>query len=288
MLWRGCYSYCRSETIFSGEKILFEPTDIFMAMLPYYLFVMGAIFGSFANVIILRLPKGESIAKPSSRCMSCQTPIKWYDNIPIFSWFILRGQCRKCGAKFSFRYPAVELTMAIFFVLTYHFVGWNWFLLEALILVFGLVTVSVIDIDHYILPDVFTLSGIVIGLAGALLNPERSFLESLLGVLLGGGFLWSIAYFYLLLRKEEGMGGGDIKLLAWIGAVLGWKAIPFVIISSSLLGTVGGALVALRQKKGMKTVIPFGPYLALGAVIFLFGGSQIAFWYLSLFIPGLE
>lgn len=267
---------------------MFEPTDIFMAMLPYYLFVMGAIFGSFANVIILRLPKGESIAKPSSRCMSCQTPIKWYDNIPIFSWFILRGQCRKCGAKFSFRYPAVELTMAIFFVLTYHFVGWNWFLLEALILVFGLVTVSVIDIDHYILPDVFTLSGIVIGLAGALLNPERSFLESLLGVLLGGGFLWSIAYFYLLLRKEEGMGGGDIKLLAWIGAVLGWKAIPFVIISSSLLGTVGGALLALRQKKGMKTVIPFGPYLALGAVIFLFGGSQIAFWYLSLFIPGLE
>lgn len=265
-----------------------DPTDVLLALMPFYLFMLGAIFGSFANVIILRLPKGESVAKPRSRCMSCQTQLKWYDNIPIFSWFILRGKCRSCGASFSIRYPMVELLMAIFFALTYHFVGWNWFLLEALILVFGLVTVSMIDIDHYILPDVFTLSGIVIGLVGGLLNPERSFVDSLLGVFLGGGFLWAIAYFYLLFRKEEGMGGGDIKLLAWIGAVLGWKAIPFVIISSSLVGTVGGALTAIRQKKGMKTVIPFGPYLALGAVIYLFGGSQIALWYLSLFIPGLE
>ena len=178
--------------------------------------------------------------------------------------------------------------MALLFVTTYHFVGWNWFLLEALWLVFGLLTVSMIDMDHYILPDVFTLSGIVIGLAGAWLNPERSFLEAFLGVLLGGGFLWAIAYFYFFFRKEEGMGGGDIKLLAWIGAVLGWKAIPFVIIVSSLVGTLGGALIALRQKKGMKTVIPFGPYLALGAVIYLFGGEHIAHWYLTLFIPGLE
>lgn len=126
------------------------------------------------------------------------------------------------------------------FVLAYHFVGYNWYLLEVLILFFGLVTVSFIDLDHFILPDVFTLSGVVIGLIGAALSPEREFLDALFGVLLGGGFLWTIAYLYLLLRKQEGMGGGDIKLLAWIGAVLGWKSIAFVIITrASLVALLG-------------------------------------------------
>jgi leader peptidase (prepilin peptidase)/N-methyltransferase len=157
-----------------------------------------------------------------------------------------------------------------------------------LIFLFALIIACFIDIDHFLLPDVFTLSGIVIGLIGALLNPERSFVDALLGVLLGGGFLWAIAYFYYVIRKEEGMGGGDIKLLAWIGAVLGWKAIPFVIIASSVVGTVGGAFAAYRDRKGMKTVIPFGPYLALGAVVYLFGGDGIAHWYLGLFIPELQ
>lgn len=262
--------------------------ETMMTLMPYYMFVLGAILGSFANVIILRLPKGESIARPRSRCPHCQTPIKWYDNVPILAWFYLRGKCRKCHSRVSWRYPFVEALMAVAFLTTYHFVGWNWFLLEALYLVFALITVSMIDIDHFILPDVFTLSGIVIGLLGAMLNPERSFVDALLGVFLGGGFLWAIAYFYYVIRKEEGMGGGDIKLLAWIGAVLGWKAIPFVIISSSLIGSLGGGLAALRQRKGLKTVIPFGPYLALGALIFLFGGEGIAHWYLSLFMPGLE
>jgi leader peptidase (prepilin peptidase)/N-methyltransferase len=164
----------------------------------------------------------------------------------------------------------------------------NWQLLEILILFFGLVTVSFIDLDHYILPDVFTLPGIGIGMFGSLLIPERSFFDSLLGVLMGGGILWAIAYLYLLLRKQEGMGGGDIKLLAWIGAVLGWKAIPFVIISSSLIGSVIGILFALKNKKGLQTVIPFGPYLALGAVLHVFGGQAIGLWYLELFFPFLN
>ncbi len=266
----------------------FFQDEIWTQIFPFYLFILGAIFGSFANVIILRLPNGESIVRPRSRCPSCQKPIAWYDNIPILAWFILRGKCRACGASISWRYPLVELVMAIAFLVTYHFVGMNWYLIEALYLVFGLITVSVIDIDHYILPDVFTLSGIVIGLMGALINPERSFLDGFLGVLLGGGFLWAIAYFYFVFRKEEGMGGGDIKLLAWVGAVLGWKAIPFIIIISSLVGTVAGLLTAIKQKKGLKTVIPFGPYLVFGAVLYLWGGEGIAHWYVSLFIPGLE
>lgn len=254
----------------------------------FFMFVFGAIFGSFSNVVILRLPKGESVVSPPSRCGSCGKLVKWFDNIPIFSWFILRGKCRHCGTKFSLRYPLVEFLMGLSFVAAFYFIGWNWYLLEVLIFLFGLITVSFIDIDHFILPDVFTLSGIVIGLVGAAVNPTRSFWDALTGVLIGGGFLWAVAYFYFVFRKEEGMGGGDIKLLAWMGAVLGWKAIPFIILSASIIGTAGGAITALKSSKGMKTVIPFGPYLALGAVIYLFGGEEIAHWYLNFFIPGLD
>ncbi|WII73425.1 prepilin peptidase [Bdellovibrio sp. 22V] len=251
-------------------------------------FALGAIFGSFGNVIIYRLPREESVVKPRSYCYSCKTPIKWYDNIPIFSWFILRGKCRNCGAKFSFRYPLVEILTGVLFALSYHYAGISWTLLEYLLFVFGLVVCTFIDLDHMILPDEFTLSGIVIGLIGAALNPQREFLDSLFGVLMGGGFLWGMAYVYYLLTKNEGMGGGDIKLLAWIGAVLGWKAIPFVIMSSAVIGSVVGLIAARKQKEGLKTMIPFGPYLALGAVLYLFGGETIALWYLDLFLPGLS
>lgn len=256
----------------------------------YYVcfFVFGAIFGSFANVVIYRLPREESIVLPASHCYSCKKPVKWYDNIPIFSWFILRGKCRSCGARFSFRYPMVELIMAVLFALAYHYAGISWTTLEYLIFIFGLVVCTFIDIDHMILPDEFTLSGIVIGLVGAALNPQRDFLDAFFGVLMGGGFLWAMAYVYYLFTKQEGMGGGDIKLLAWIGALLGWKAIPFVIMSSAIIGSVIGLIAARKQKAGLKTVIPFGPYLALGAVIYLFGGESIALWYLNLFLPGLS
>ncbi|AFY00526.1 prepilin peptidase [Bdellovibrio bacteriovorus] len=250
-------------------------------------FVLGAIFGSFGNVVIYRLPREESVVKPRSYCYSCKTQIKWYDNIPILSWFILRGKCRKCHAKFSFRYPLVEIIMAVLFALCYHYAGLTWTLLEYLIFIFGLVVCTFIDLDHMILPDEFTLSGIVIGLVGAALNPQREFLDALFGVLMGGGFLWGMAYVYYMFTKNEGMGGGDIKLLAWIGAIVGWKAIPFVIMTSAIVGSVIGLIAARKQKAGLKTVIPFGPYLALGAVIYLFGGEVIALWYLGLFLPAV-
>ncbi|WP_374027995.1 A24 family peptidase [Bdellovibrio bacteriovorus] len=250
-------------------------------------FVLGAIFGSFGNVVIYRLPREESVVKPRSYCYSCKTQIKWYDNIPILSWFILRGKCRKCQAKFSFRYPLVEIIMAVLFALSYHYAGLTWTLLEYLIFIFGLVVCTFIDLDHMILPDEFTLSGIVIGLVGAALNPQREFLDALFGVLMGGGFLWGMAYVYYMFTKNEGMGGGDIKLLAWIGAIVGWKAIPFVIMTSAIVGSVIGLIAARKQKAGLKTVIPFGPYLALGAVVYLFGGEAIALWYLGLFLPAV-
>jgi leader peptidase (prepilin peptidase)/N-methyltransferase len=184
--------------------------------------------------------------------------------------------------------------MAALFGFAYYQIGWNWFLLEALIFIFGLVTVSFIDLDHMILPDKFTLPGIVIGLIGALLNPEREFLSSLYGVLLGGGFLWAIAYLYALLRKREGMGGGDIKLLAWIGAVLGWTSVPFVILVASIFGSVIGVGAMLISKVSNTDAaskvdseepfaIPFGPFLAAAALIYLlFDGEKAIAWYLEL------
>lgn len=248
-------------------------------------FILGAIFGSFGNVLILRIPKGESVVSPRSRCNSCQALIRWYDNIPIFSWFILRGKCRTCGSKFSIRYPIVELISGLLFAGVFLRFGWSWTFLEMLPFLFALLVVSVIDIDHFLLPDVFTLSGIVIGLVGAFLNPERLFMDAALGVLFGGGFLWTLAYFYYLLRKEDGMGGGDIKLLAWMGAVLGWKAIPFIIVVASVTGSIVGIIVAVRSKKGMKAMIPFGPYLALGAVLFVFAGQSLAQGELAWMFP---
>lgn len=206
----------------------------------------------------------------------------------MLSWLLLRGKCRYCQAKFSFRYFFVELLTAVLFVLAYYYLGFTWTLLEALIFIFSLVCCTFIDFDHMILPDEFTLSGIIIGLVGAALNPERQLLEAVLGVLVGGGFLWAMAYLYFLFTQKDGMGGGDIKLLAWIGAVLGWKAVPFVIMVSAIIGSVVGLALARKQKQGLKTMIPFGPYLALGAVLYLFGGQAIANWYFNLFLPAFS
>lgn len=253
-----------------------------------FFFVFGACLGSFANVVIYRLPQGKSVVLPGSHCYSCQTPIRWYDNIPLVSWLLLRGKCRQCGARFSFRYFFVELLMATLFTLAYFYFGLSWNLVEALLFIFGLVCCTFIDFDHMILPDEFTLSGIVIGLLGAWLNPQRELLDAFVGVLIGGGFLWAMAYLYYVFTRQDGMGGGDIKLLAWIGAVLGWKAVPFVIMASAIIGSVIGLILARKQKQGLKTMIPFGPYLALGAVLYMFGGQTIALWYFDLFLPAFS
>ena len=252
-------------------------------LLAAILFSFGALLGSFANVVIVRLPEGESVVKPRSACRKCKSLIPWYHNIPIFSWLILRGKCYKCGEKFSLRYPLVEFIMGALFAAAAYRYGLSWSLLEALLFIFGLVCCTFIDIDHMILPDEFTLSGIVIGLLGSLLNPERSFFASLYGVLLGGGFLWSVAYLYFVIRKREGMGGGDIKLIAWIGAVLGWAAIPVVIIGSSLLGALVGLILVAGQKDAFKRAIPFGPYLVGAALVYIFfHGERLGEWYLQI------
>ena len=257
-------------------------------MLAPLFFILGSILGSFGNVVIYRLPQGQSVVHPRSRCQKCGTMVPWYHNIPIISWFILRGKCFHCGTVFSIRYPLVEAIMGgLFLALYYHF-GLQWLTLEYGIFVFGLVVVSFIDLDHFILPDVFTIGGTLLGLLGASLNPQRDFFDSLWGVLMGGGFLWLIAWAYWVLRKEEGMGGGDIKLLAWIGAVLGWKSIPFVVLVSSVSGSIIGLLVMLKQRGNLKTAIPFGPYLVLGALLYLFASQELSQWYTKLLFPSVD
>jgi leader peptidase (prepilin peptidase)/N-methyltransferase len=172
------------------------------------------------------------------------------------------------------------------FALAYSQIGFHYFLIEVLWFLFAAVVCTFIDFDHMILPDEFTLSGIVIGLVGALLNPDRVFWDAFLGFLIGGGFLWLLAYVYYLISGKEGMGGGDIKLLAWIGTLVGWKAVPFVIMFSALSGSLVGILVAIKSRDGFKTAIPFGPYLVLGAVVYLFYGQKIGEWYINFFLPG--
>ncbi len=252
-----------------------------------FVFLFGALQGSFANVVIYRYPKKLSVVTPRSHCYSCQKLVAWYDNIPIFSWFVLRGKCRSCAAPFSIRYPLVELMTGLIFLFTYFKFGIGFTFFELILFSLCLIIVSFIDIDNFLLPDIFTLSGIVFGFAGSFFSDQRTWLDSLLGILFGGGTLWAIAYLYFVFRKEEGMGGGDIKLLAWIGAVLGWKALPFVIMTASILGSVVGFYLILFKKKEMKTAIPFGPYLALGAVLYFLIGQSLGQMYIQLFLPDL-
>lgn len=250
------------------------------------LFLLGACLGSFANVVIYRLPL-EKTLWGRSQCTHCGKVVPAIHNIPMLSYFILRGRCFYCKTSFSIRYPFVEFLTAVSFVVIYLQYGQTWTTLEYLILVWSLIVCSFIDLDHMILPDEFTLSGILIGLLGAYLNPDRSFLDALFGVLFGGGTLWLVAYVYFVFTGREGLGGGDIKLLAWLGALLGWKAIPFVILVSSVLGSIVGIYISRKSENKLKAVIPFGPFIALAAVLYLLGLRSAGLWYVDLFIPPL-
>lgn len=255
------------------ENILLVP----MWLSALVFFVYGSFLGSFANVLIYRLQKPEPLNLiKKSHCPHCFYAIPFYLNIPIFSWFILRGACRNCGAGISFRYPLVEFLMALLFGLLFLAIGWKWFLLEALIFAFLLLTASFIDYDQMILPNSLTAVGAAVGLLGAWLNPDRPFFPALYGALLGAGFFILVAWLYYWLRKKEGMGGGDIKMMAWIGAVLSWEALIFVILFSCLLGSLLGFGIMLRGNKNiLQTPLPFGPFLAISSLLYIFLSEQM-------------
>lgn len=251
-------------------------------MLTLISIIFGLMIGSFLNVCISRLPKEESIVKPGSHCPKCRTPIRYYDNIPVLSYLILGGKCRYCQVSISIQYPIVEAITALssfFLFITFgvslSFFYYFWFAA-------ALIAITVIDLHHQIIPDVISLPGIVIGLLGSLIIPQMTFLTSLIGMIAGGGSLFLVATVYQWLFKREGMGGGDVKLLAMIGAFLGWKAVILTIFLSSFIGSIIGITVMLIKGKDFKYAIPFGPFLALGAVISLFWGENLISWYLFL------
>ena len=251
----------------------------------FFAFVFGTMAGSFLNVCIHRLPKGESIVWPGSHCGSCRKPVRWHDNIPILSYVLLRGCCRDCKARFSAEYLIVEAVAGAFFVLFYHRFGLTPEGGVLLVFALALLTQAVIDFHHRIIPDVITLPGIAAGALLSALLPGmhgasgwlQGLIASGLGILVGGGFLWLLGVVAEFLLKKEAMGGGDVKLLAMIGAFIGVTGVAWTLFAGSLLGSVAGIYYKLFAKEEQ---IPFGPFLGAAAVGYLFFGRQVidAYW----------
>jgi leader peptidase (prepilin peptidase)/N-methyltransferase len=253
----------------------------------FVLFAFGAIVGSFLNVCIYRLPREKSIIRPSSSCPSCEKPIKFYDNIPIISYLLLKGKCRQCSAHISIRYPVVEFITAFLFFILFRKFGLSFEFFVNALFVCILIAISFIDFDFQIIPDVLSIGGLIVGFFLAFFRkPLFLYQDSLYGILLGGGILFVIAYGYQLLRKREGMGGGDIKLLGMIGAFCGIPGVIFSLMAGSLLGTLVGIPMMLIKGEDSKYAIPFGPFLSLGALIFLFFGDTIIYMFLNIAAGG--
>lgn len=247
-----------------------------------FAFIYGAVVGSFLNVCICRLPENRSVVSPPSSCPLCSYRIKWYDNIPIVSYILLGGKCRSCRARISMRYPLVEIINGLLTLMLFIKFGPTLSFLALFILCSSLVVITFIDFDHQIIPDVISLPGIAVGFAFSFFLPWLGWKDSLIGLLAGGGSLLLVAYGYQLLTGKDGMGGGDVKLLAMLGAFLGWRSILFIIFSASLVGSVIGVGLMLARGRDSKLPIPFGPFLALGAILYIFYGSRIIDWYLGL------
>jgi leader peptidase (prepilin peptidase)/N-methyltransferase len=244
--------------------------------------VLGLAVGSFLNVCIYRLPIGQSLVRPASRCPRCGRSLSWFDNIPVLSWVVLRGRCRQCGEPISLRYPLVEIVTALVAVAIVLLTPPGPLLASRLVLGAALIVLFMIDLEHQILPNVITLPGIVVGFLFSLLGPPGP-VDSLAGIALGAGVLYAIATGYYLLRKEEGMGMGDVKMLAMIGAFLGWRAVLLTLVLSSFAGAVFGlALMALR-KGDMRYALPFGTFLAIAALVAMLFGDALMNWYLGFY-----
>jgi leader peptidase (prepilin peptidase) / N-methyltransferase len=240
--------------------------------------LLGLCVGSFLNVCIHRLPLKQSVVHPRSRCPKCGYMLRWYDNMPVLSYAMLRARCRSCGAPISLQYPLIEVITAIVFVAHWYVFGATVMLPLRLLFACALIVLFMIDLEHQILPDVITLPGIVLGVALSLVLPP-GLVESLLGVVVGGGLLWGIAELWYRLRKVEAMGFGDVKMLAMIGAFLGWKLMLLTLVLSSFLGSIVGVAMIAFKRGDMKYALPFGTFLALGALVAASVGDRIIEWY---------
>ena len=248
-----------------------------------FAFLFGLAVGSFLNVCIYRIPLKKSIVRPPSSCPQCGGRIRFYDNIPVLSYIVLLGRCRQCRARISLRYPLVELIVGLLSAALFIPLGPSLQYLFLFLFTAALVAIAFIDLDHKIIPDVISLPGILVGVAFSFFpSAGISPLDAVIGAVGGGAFLLLVGTVFEKVTGREGMGGGDVKLLAMIGAWMGWKALPFIILISSFTGAVIGGLSLVASRQGMRSRIPFGPFLALGALLFLFFGDEIALWFYHL------
>ena len=244
--------------------------------------LLGAIIGSFLNVCIYRLPRQESVAWPGSHCPACGQAIRWHDNIPFIGYLLLRGRCRACKGAIALRYPAVEALNAVGYVGMLWWFGPGWEALIYAVFYSALLVVAGTDLTHKIIPNAVTYPGVIAGVASAGLVLPLGWGQSLLGVLVGGGLLWVLAWASPYLFGKEGMGGGDIKLMGMVGAVLGWKLALLTIMIGSLLGSVVGVALIGTNTIGRQDYIPFGPFLVCGALVSLLFGIPVIEWYQGL------
>lgn len=247
----------------------------------FFIAALGLFVGSFLNVCIYRIPRGESIIWPGSKCPRCGKPIKPWDNIPVLSYLILKGKCRYCSELISVRYPIVELLSALLAVSLLYRFGPGVRYIIYYVWACTLLVITFIDLDYQIIPDRLSLGGIVIGIL-ALRWLDVGYKDALIGLALGIGMLLAIIYGYYLLTKRQGMGGGDVKLLGMIGVFTGWQGVLFTVFMSSFIGTLIGIPWVYIQKGTLKSAIPFGPFLCLGALIYVLWGEQIIRWYFGL------
>lgn len=253
-----------------------------------YAFLYGLAIGSFLNVCIIRIPQNQSLLG-RSKCPHCKKTIRWTENIPVLSFLWLKGKCLGCSRSLSYQYPLIEIFTALMSILTFLHYQYDFYhyLIAFTFFVAPLICLSVIDFREQILPDKITIPGIFVGIIYSVYsswpNYQAALTNSLLGILIGGGSLLLIAWLYTVIRKREGLGGGDIKLVAMLGAFLGWKALPFIFLIGSVSALFFAILLSIFQKKSSQTIfIPFGPFLSLSALLTYFYGEKILFFYMGL------
>lgn len=246
------------------------------------IFILGLIVGSFSNVCIYRIPGNESIIYPASHCPKCCSNISPKDNIPLLSYILLKGRCRNCKSKISIQYPIVEFLTGLIYLIIYLIYGLSVQTLIYIILSSALIIIAFIDLNEQIVPDVISLPGIVIGFILSFLVPYISFINSALGVLVGGGIILIIGLAGSVVFKKEAMGGGDVKLAAMIGAFLGWRYIMISLFLGFFLGALAGIFLILSKIKSREDVVPFGPFIVLGSFITLLWGDKIISWYIGI------
>jgi leader peptidase (prepilin peptidase)/N-methyltransferase len=242
----------------------------------------GLVVGSFLNVCVHRLPRGLSLVRPRSHCPACSAPVRWYDNIPLLSYLLLRGRCRSCQARISLQYPLIELLTAVLFVLAYRRAGLSLTLLADLFLLCALITLAFIDLHHQILPNRITYPGTALGLLFAAILPGRSFWAALFGAAVGFAVLFLFAEVYFRLRGVEGMGMGDAKMMALLGAFLGWQGAALALLIASLAGTAVGLGLLAARRGSLQSALPFGTFLAFGGIVAALWGARLILWYWSI------